>query len=366
MNGLCALQAPDGALKAGPASSPPVTTMHMNASSSWSRPLECLLSPPPPPPLQVLIIGYGATMAAWGPTLLARLAAQREVIIFDPPAQGLSTEAQPGNNSITPAAFAEASADGAPAARSCWGRSGALSRLWAQCPVLPARCPSCRMPLASTCQMHHQSVGVQGLSLPRSLSAFFSAHGPSRVCHAPPQATLALLDALNLTRPHIAGLSLGACVALKIAADHPERVGKVLAPVSLAVAHTSDVLALSSAQPRHRAALQCGAQHTVRPRHATSPRLGSSALASRQLPMIKVVPFRPSCAGHIMGWHQPRWPRCGRHLFHNACASIMLCRRLQRQRPGWLFQRRRGGMGAGSLALCPCFVTPCISSHVGL
>ncbi|KAL4419861.1 hypothetical protein ABPG75_006959 [Micractinium tetrahymenae] len=96
----------------------------------------------------VLIIGYGATMSSWGPTLLACLAAQREVFIFDGLAQGLSSEVQPRSSSITPAVLEE--------------------------------------------------------------------------------ATLAFIDALNLTRPHIAGLSLGACVALKIAADRPDRVGKVI------------------------------------------------------------------------------------------------------------------------------------------
>lgn len=41
------------------------------------------------------------------------------------------------------------------------------------------------------------------------------------------QATLGLMDALNLTRPHVAGWSLGACAALKLAAHHPDRIGKV-------------------------------------------------------------------------------------------------------------------------------------------
>ena len=43
------------------------------------------------------------------------------------------------------------------------------------------------------------------------------------------EATLALFDALNLTRPHVAGWSLGAAAALKLAAHHPERVSKVRA-----------------------------------------------------------------------------------------------------------------------------------------
>ncbi|KAI7842699.1 hypothetical protein COHA_003630 [Chlorella ohadii] len=42
------------------------------------------------------------------------------------------------------------------------------------------------------------------------------------------EATLDFLDALNLTRPHVAGWSLGACAALKLAALHPERVSKVV------------------------------------------------------------------------------------------------------------------------------------------
>lgn len=41
------------------------------------------------------------------------------------------------------------------------------------------------------------------------------------------QAALGLYDALNLTRPHVAGWSLGACAALKLAALHPDRVSKV-------------------------------------------------------------------------------------------------------------------------------------------
>lgn len=41
------------------------------------------------------------------------------------------------------------------------------------------------------------------------------------------QATLGMYEALNLTRPHVAGWSLGACAALKLAALHPDRVSKV-------------------------------------------------------------------------------------------------------------------------------------------
>lgn len=47
-------------------------------------------------------------MAAWGPTLLARLAARREVVVFDGVAQGLTREVEPHAGSITPGVLAEA------------------------------------------------------------------------------------------------------------------------------------------------------------------------------------------------------------------------------------------------------------------
>lgn len=37
---------------------------------------------------------------------------------------------------------------------------------------------------------------------------------------------MGLLDALNLTRPNLAGWSYGACASLRLAAQHPERIGK--------------------------------------------------------------------------------------------------------------------------------------------
>lgn len=41
------------------------------------------------------------------------------------------------------------------------------------------------------------------------------------------QLLLGFLEALGLSKPHLAGFSLGGCIALKLAADHPEAVGKV-------------------------------------------------------------------------------------------------------------------------------------------
>ncbi|PSC74984.1 WD repeat-containing 61 [Micractinium conductrix] len=43
------------------------------------------------------------------------------------------------------------------------------------------------------------------------------------------ESTLAFISSLNLTRMHVAGWSLGACAALKLAAFHPDRVSKVVA-----------------------------------------------------------------------------------------------------------------------------------------
>jgi len=48
-------------------------------------------------------------MAAWGPTLLRRLAAQREVVIFDGVAQGMSEEIEPTSGPLTPEILTEVS-----------------------------------------------------------------------------------------------------------------------------------------------------------------------------------------------------------------------------------------------------------------
>lgn len=45
--------------------------------------------------------------------------------------------------------------------------------------------------------------------------------------HTCPQALLGFVDALHLGRPDLAGWSLGACLALKLAAQHPQRIGRV-------------------------------------------------------------------------------------------------------------------------------------------
>ncbi|KAL4435645.1 hypothetical protein ABPG77_002608 [Micractinium sp. CCAP 211/92] len=42
------------------------------------------------------------------------------------------------------------------------------------------------------------------------------------------QFALGFIKALGLRRPHLAGFSLGGCIALKLAAEHPEAVGKVV------------------------------------------------------------------------------------------------------------------------------------------
>ncbi|PSC76131.1 alpha beta hydrolase [Micractinium conductrix] len=42
------------------------------------------------------------------------------------------------------------------------------------------------------------------------------------------EALLGFVDALHLGRPDLAGWSLGACLALKLAAQHPQRIGRVV------------------------------------------------------------------------------------------------------------------------------------------
>ncbi|KAL4425282.1 hypothetical protein ABPG75_009298 [Micractinium tetrahymenae] len=101
----------------------------------------------PSPPL-VLLLGYGCTMSQWGTRLLRRLAQQRELILVDHPAQGLSEDLEGGASPMT-------------------------------------------MPVLS-------------------------------------ELTLGFLKALGLHKPHLAGFSLGGCIALKLAAEHPEAVGKVV------------------------------------------------------------------------------------------------------------------------------------------
>jgi len=54
-------------------------------------------------------MGYSGTISAWGPTLLHHLAASREVIAFDPIAQGLSEEVAPTTGAITVDMLAEVS-----------------------------------------------------------------------------------------------------------------------------------------------------------------------------------------------------------------------------------------------------------------
>ncbi len=41
-----------------------------------------------------------------------------------------------------------------------------------------------------------------------------------------PQALVGLLDELNLSRPHLAGWSFGACASLKLAVEQPHRISK--------------------------------------------------------------------------------------------------------------------------------------------
>ncbi|KAL4448271.1 hypothetical protein ABPG75_005490 [Micractinium tetrahymenae] len=53
----------------------------------------------PPPPL-VLVPGYGWTIASWGTRFLRRLARNHDLILFDSPAQGLSTEIVPSNEPL--------------------------------------------------------------------------------------------------------------------------------------------------------------------------------------------------------------------------------------------------------------------------
>jgi 3-oxoadipate enol-lactonase len=56
----------------------------------------------------------------------------------------------------------------------------------------------------------------------------------------------AALDALGVTRAHVLGLSLGGAVAMRLAADHPERVGKLVLEDTWAYPHPDFITQLKA------------------------------------------------------------------------------------------------------------------------
>lgn len=96
-----------------------------------------------------------------------------------------------------------------------------------RCPsAAGATCKSMGMVMPKRRQQRH--LACQPRIAPH-LSAECFGQALSSTCAKPPpplQFALGFIKALGLRRPHLAGFSLGGCIALKLAAEHPEAVGK--------------------------------------------------------------------------------------------------------------------------------------------
>lgn len=106
------------------------------------------------------------------------------------------------------------------------------------------------------------------------------------------QATLAFIAALNLTRPHVAGLSLGACVALKIAADHAESIGKVPAPCCPGAQKWGRPCCFPCADERQVACTSCSAIWAA---HRGIILAATAIHLKRLFRTDSVLPSRPCC-----------------------------------------------------------------------
>lgn len=189
-------------------------------------------------------------MDGWGVDLLHRLAQRREVVIFDNIDQGLSEEVvpegeEPPSHPITPSMLEEASAS-----IHCFsertflellGKGFQTTCLGLMCSVANRTCAQLLSHLPSYLVLN--ALAPPSALVPARLAASCLGTLPSKLSHIlhsfltrpparfalPPhsQVTMSFLDAINLTRPHVAGWSLGGAAALKLAAHQPERVNKV-------------------------------------------------------------------------------------------------------------------------------------------
>ena len=187
-------------------------------------------------------MGYGGTMSDWGLTLLHRLAQHREIIIFDNPAQvGGGSRAGVGRVDLGFAGNAHCAqrhpqaATVLPASHTPTGCMASLLHPHAQglseemkpgdAPLTPEGLEEVR-PRAAP--LRARSERWRRPYSPLSPTTNITSPCPP---HPLLQSTLAFISSLNLTRMHVAGWSLGACAALKLAAFHPDRVSKVGVPV---------------------------------------------------------------------------------------------------------------------------------------